>query len=110
MVVVRARHVTKRVAFGELVGFLRTKPTHQLTPGPEISVAGRFSFYASSGNGLRRLGRSRKSFFFEVDDSRRWFQMILGAGDKAGGDVGQAVLIDTDFGTSAERSVDRRAA
>ena len=28
--------------------------------------------------------------------------VILGCGDKAGGDVGQAVLIDTDFGTSSE--------
>ena len=44
----KQRMVMKRVAFGELVSFLRNETTQQLTPGTEKSAAGRFAFWPLS--------------------------------------------------------------
>ena len=60
-----ARLVSKRVAFGELVSFLRKETTDQLTLGVERSAAGRFAFLANCGKGWRRFAVTRRALCFE---------------------------------------------
>jgi len=58
--------VTKRVASGELVGRLRNLTTHQLTPGAERSVAGRFAFLALVSKGLRQFRLAAGALCFDT--------------------------------------------
>lgn len=58
--------VTKRVPFGELFVFLRTKQTNQLTPDAERSAVGRFAFPAFVLKGFWRFrSEARCSLFRE---------------------------------------------
>jgi hypothetical protein len=51
--------------FGELLAFLRGKPTHEFRPGLERSGAGRFGFSAFARKGLRELGDVVGRLYFE---------------------------------------------